>query len=148
MGGDDTKYERHVELRRAKRERDVAALVRALDDPIEGPIAARYLGETDAAEGASALLEHASSHDPHMRAAVATALGRLGRQEAVPFLVSRYSSEATRWVKPWLLDAVLRLDPAAGKDVAEQALVMLRGACASLLRIWSQVALMPTESTC
>src|SRR5438876_2845526 len=65
--GSSPEFQRKV--RAARRARDTAFLIEALDYPIEAPLAARYLGELGAVEAVPWLLALLASPDPHARAA-------------------------------------------------------------------------------
>ena len=103
--GSSPEFQRKV--RAARRARDTAFLIEALDYPIEAPLAARYLGELGAVEAVPWLLALLASPDPHARAAGATALGSLRAARAASLLARLAETDPVPWVRSWALGALV-----------------------------------------
>ena len=71
-------YERHAESETP------ATLIEGLSDPIEGYVAARFLGDAGATDAVPELMRYLDSPDAQMRASVLRSLGRLGASVALP----------------------------------------------------------------
>jgi HEAT repeat protein len=97
MAGDDLEVFRRV--RRARKEGDAETLMAALDDEIEAKLAAKYLADIGATVAIPALTALLEAADPHLRAAAALSLGRLGAETACPRLMTMAEQDGVPWVR-------------------------------------------------
>jgi HEAT repeat protein len=88
-------------VRRARRTGDTAFLVATLPDEIEGPLAAKYLGDMGDTSVGPALLPLLDSANPHARAPAARSLGQLNVAAAVPRLTELAEHDEVPWVRSW-----------------------------------------------
>ncbi len=114
--------ELHRQVRAAREAGDVRSLMAALES-VEGHRAADYLGELNAAEAAPKLTGLLESADPHLRAACARALGKLGEGSAASALSDVAAMDAVPWVRSWALAAVADVQPfSSSREVFWRAL--------------------------
>jgi HEAT repeat protein len=91
----------NVAVRRARRTGDVAFLVAALPDEIEGPLAAKYLGDLGDPSVGPDLLPLLYSKNPLARAHAATSVAQLKVARAVPRLTELAEQDEVPWVRSW-----------------------------------------------
>jgi hypothetical protein len=90
----------------AIRNRDVEALITALNDPENRAWAAQYLGKFGDPAAIRPLIRLLSAKDFQTRAAAATALGQLGATEAIPALLESVDLGPEDVMRAWAIDAL------------------------------------------
>jgi len=112
----------YVRVQQAKRDGDVETLVEALQDDVEGHLAARYLGDLRAVAAIPALMPLLNSGDPHQRASSARALGLMDASISCSRLSEVARTDAVPWVRACATEAVGRLSDHGRVDLLVEAL--------------------------
>src|SRR5579875_3396193 len=103
--------ELHWKLQSARRAGDTATLIEGLSDPIEGYVAARFLGDVGAKDAVPDLMEYLDSPDSQMRASVVRSLGKLGASLALPHIETAVEGDEAPSVRMRAVEAAAELMP-------------------------------------
>lgn len=104
-------HSRHLELRKARRAGDVAALIAGLEDPVEAPFAAKFLADLGARDAAPAIARLLASQDAYKRGAALEALGRLEHAGAAREVLRLAHSDPVPSVRAWAASTAARVAP-------------------------------------
>lgn len=121
LSGDEVQH--YVfELKRARNERDTAALVKALGTPHEAPRAMRFLAQIGAAEAAPEIEQLLKAREPHIRSAAADALGKLKAEVAATGVEKVALKDPVQWVRSYALVALAQIRGQRARPVIRKAL--------------------------
>lgn len=118
----DELIRQHEVVRRARQARDEQALVDALSLPVEGVLAASYLGEVGTSASALSLVPYLSATDPRMRMNAVGALGRIGTDDICPMIRRLSESDEVPWVRAAAVEALGSIGCPDGEAVLIAAL--------------------------
>jgi HEAT repeat protein len=91
---------------------DVPYLLNALRDPEQRYLAAGYLGDSADSRAIQPLIPLLGAGDPHVRAAAARSLGKLGAVESTQQVVELARNDTVIWVREWALEALTKIPQA------------------------------------
>jgi HEAT repeat protein len=134
-------------VRRARRHGDVEFLVEALNDDIEGYIAAEYLAEIGAVSAIPAIIPLLEAADPYQRASAAMALGKLNGVVACERIMELAEQDDVPWVRSCAITGLGALSCDNGPLLVralEDADCRVRGAAVNALMDVGQPDAIPT----